>query len=122
MHELAVCQELVAAILSEMRRPDFAGAHLRSVRVRVGVLRQIEHESLRFAYEVLTQDTPAAGSALEIVTAPVSVRCRVCGWSGEIHDRIFACPACGAGDVEVTGGGEVILESLELECNGPDDH
>ncbi len=90
-------------------------AQLVSVRVVAGRLHQIVPEYLVSAYELLVQDTPAAGSTLDLELAPVTATCRACGWQGEIAPPIFLCSACTSTDLEVTGGTELRLESLEVE-------
>jgi len=121
MHELAICRDLVAAVLAELRRVDLPGVRVLNARVRVGAMRQIVPDTLRFAYKVLTENTPAAGSTLEIETEPVTVRCRVCGWSGPVEGGLFACRRCRTGDVEVTAGRDITLERLEIETDEPND-
>jgi hydrogenase nickel incorporation protein HypA/HybF len=114
MHEFGIGEELVAAVVSEMGRFSPA-SRLCRVRVVVGGLRQVIPDNLAFAYEVLSRDTPAAGSALEVELLPVRGECAQCGWQGEIHDAVFQCGACGAFAVRTLGGMELYLDSLEIE-------
>jgi len=114
MHEFGIGQELVAAVVSELERFSLS-PRLHKVRVVVGGLRQIIPDNLLFAYEVLSRDTPAAGSALEIETLPPRGECAECGWQGEIALPVFQCGACGAFAVRTLGGMELYLESLEIE-------
>ena len=89
---------------------------VRKVRVVVGAMRQIVPETLAFAYEVLTKETPLAGTELEIVPVPVKARCRACDWTGPIEDAFFICPTCEAVDLEVLAGMELYLDSIEIEA------
>lgn len=114
MHELSLCQGLVDYALEELRKLPPA-SRLTRVRVVVGELRRIVPESLTFAYDVLTKDTPAAGSVLEIIHKPITVRCRQCAWEGAITGALFRCAACDSTDVELTAGKELYLDSLEVE-------
>lgn len=114
MHELSICETLVKAAQAELKKLP-PGARLKTVRVAAGKLHQIVPENMTFAYEALTQGTPLAGSVLTITPLPISARCRACGWSGAIQDLVFTCGACGAGDLEITGGRELYLENLEVE-------
>lgn len=119
MHEFAIGEELVKAVLGEMARltPPY---NLTSVRVVVGALRQVVPENLIFAYEVFSRDTPASGSALEITMLPVTVLCRACGWQGEIEGRLFLCSICGAVNLQTLQGMELFLDRLEVEYNDQD--
>jgi len=114
MHEFGIGEELVAAVVSELARFS-PPPHLLKVRVVVGGLRQVIPDNLAFAYEVLTRDTPAAGSALEIQILPLQGECSGCGWQGEIVLPVFQCGACGAFAVRTLGGMELYLDSLEIE-------
>ncbi len=117
VHELSICEGLLKVVLSELGRlsPD---AKLIKVRVAVGALRQVVPESLTFAYETLSENTRAAGSTLEIVDIPITVRCRKCGWEGNIEQRLFYCGACRSPDVETLTGKELYLESMEIDEDG----
>lgn len=115
MHEFSICSELVAAIVSEMEKIDPPPRKLVGARIVVGKLRQIVPETMEFAYEVLTKDTPASGSKLEVVSAPIACECRTCDWKGEIEHSLFLCGECESTDLEVTGGRELYLASLEID-------
>jgi hydrogenase nickel incorporation protein HypA/HybF len=81
----------------------------------VGALHQIVPENLKFAYEVLTRETPAAGSELMMVSVPITAQCRACGWKGEIRSPLFLCGACNSGEIELIGGKELYLDNLEID-------
>jgi len=114
MHEFGIGEELVAAVVTELTR--FSPLpRLQKVRVVVGGLRQVIPDNLLFAYEVLSRDTPAAGSALEIEILPLRGECTDCGWQGEITLPVFQCGSCGAYAMRTLGGMELYLDSLEIE-------
>ena len=75
-------------------------------------------DALVFAYELLTRDTPAAGSRLELRIRPLEARCLSCGWQGALEPPVFLCGACGQGGIELLGGNELYLESLEVARDG----
>lgn len=114
MHELAIAEGLLRAVLTELERQP-AEARLKSVRVVMGEMHQIVPDYLEHAYRLLGADTPAAGSLLRLETRPVSVRCRTCGVTGPIQLPFFSCGACASTDVEVLAGKELFLDALELE-------
>lgn len=121
MHEFAIGNELVKAVLGEMERLTPPPRNLRSLRVVVGALRRVSPEHLRFAYEVLTRDTPAGGAALEVTTVPVTALCRDCGWQGEIDEMLFLCQDCGAANLQTLQGMELFLDRLEVEYGNASD-
>jgi len=115
MHEFSICQSLVDALLVEVDKLEPTPKRLVTARVVVGDLRQIVPEFLRNAYEVLTKDTVAEGSKLEIRTLPIQARCAECKWEGTVKAPFFQCPSCESFQVETTGGMELYLEGMEVE-------
>lgn len=113
MHEVSICQGLVKVVLDEMAQRAIPAGALQQVRVVAGALHQIVPESLAFAYDLLTRETPAAGSKLELRVTPLLARCTHCDWRGTIEPPLFLCSICGAG-VELEGGDEFYIEDLEI--------
>jgi len=104
---------MVQAVLAELKKVQ--PARLVRARVVAGRLHQIVPANLTFAYKVLTKDTLAAGSRLSIRRVPIMAECRQCHWRGAIRDAMFACGRCQAGDIELIGGRELYLDSIEVE-------
>ena len=113
MHEVSICQSLVSVVLDELTQRAVGAGRLKRVRVVAGQLHQLVPDALTFAYELLTRDTPAAGSTLELRMPPLEAHCTSCDWRGAVEPPVFLCEACGAG-VEITGGDELFVEELEL--------
>ena len=110
MHELSIA-EAVVRIAS-----DRAGdCRVTRVWVRAGALRQVVPEALRFAFELVAEGTPAAGAELEIEAVPATVRCEKCAGETVLVRFPAACALCGGLEVELIGGDELLVESLELE-------
>ena len=115
MHEFSICERIVEAVLGELADLQRPCARLCNARVVVGGLHQIVPDYLSFAYDVLTRDTAAEGSALQICVTPVVARCRTCDWEGEIDLPIFRCAACQSLNLDMLRGKELYLEHLEVE-------
>lgn len=108
MHELGLCEAVVAAVV---RR---AGSRrVARVRVRVGRLHHVHPEAFAQSFAVAASGTVAEGAAADLVVLPVRWRCRACGAAGAGDDRPLACARCGALEPELTGGDELVLESVE---------
>ncbi|MCX6995739.1 MAG: hydrogenase maturation nickel metallochaperone HypA [Kiritimatiellaeota bacterium] len=126
MHEISICQNLVAAVLEELTRRQVPPGALRAVGVVAGQQHQLVPEALVFAYELLTKNTPAAGARLDLRLLPLEARCPACGWRGALAPPVFLCGACGQAGIELLGGHELYLESLEViepacdERDGPE--
>ena len=114
MHEFSICQNIVKLVLKEYEKLAPQAGKLLKTRIVVGKMHQIVPQSLQFAYEVLTRDTPAADSQLEIILKPVKVICKECNWQGEINDSLFLCRSCEKANVEIVTGKELYIQDLEV--------
>ena len=114
VHELAICERVVAHVHRELASIQPPPAGVVSVRLVVGQLHQIVGSLLVDAYASLTARGPAAGSTLEIATAPAVGACSGCGWRGELRVPDFRCGECASLDLELVGGKELYLEHIEI--------
>ncbi|MGH3327829.1 MAG: hydrogenase maturation nickel metallochaperone HypA [Streptomycetales bacterium] len=109
MHEFGMCEAILDAV--ERRA---AGRRVTRVRVRVGALHHVAPPAMDQAFALAAEGTVADGADVELRTVPVQVACRACRKTGESTDPLTVCPSCGGADIELTGGDEVVLESIEL--------
>jgi hydrogenase nickel incorporation protein HypA/HybF len=109
MHEMAIAQTVLAIACSHAD-----GRRVERVELRVGHLRQVVPAALTFAFELAAVGTAAEGARLEIEHVPARCRCRGCGDESEPRWFPLACERCGALDVEVVAGDELLVESLEV--------
>lgn len=117
MHELSVCGA-IADIVSRYA----AGRAVRVINVRVGQLRQIVPDTLAYCWELVSAQTPLAGSRISVESVPARLRCRACGHVTDVGAvPVFACGGCGGFDAEVVSGEEFLVTSLELESAAPGD-
>jgi hydrogenase nickel incorporation protein HypA/HybF len=88
---------------------------ITEIRVRVGEMTEVVDFALQFAFEALTPGTMAEGATLVITPVPAKSRCRECGLEYE-HDRFqMVCPGCGALNVEMLQGRELLIEGIECD-------
>jgi hydrogenase nickel incorporation protein HypA/HybF len=111
VHELSIAQAIL-----EIATRNAGGRHVTAVCVRVGRLRQVVPSALEFAFELSAHGTPAEGAVLELEQVPAAVGCRACGEQAELKAFPLACPACGALEVDVIRGEELVVQSLELDA------
>jgi hydrogenase nickel incorporation protein HypA/HybF len=119
MHELSIA---TAVLNTALKHAD--DRRVTVVNVRVGRLRQVVPESLRFYFEIVARDTACEGAVLELVEHDARLHCTGCDreWAPEIP--AFRCSDCGSGDVQITGGNELEVDYIEVEeqetaCTGP---
>jgi hydrogenase nickel incorporation protein HypA/HybF len=116
MHELSICENLLAIALEEARRATPTATRITHITVGAGALRQIIPENLNTAFEALSANTLAEGAALEIHTIPAAGRCPACSWRGILESSSsLLCPACEACAISLESGKELLLERLEIE-------
>jgi hydrogenase nickel incorporation protein HypA/HybF len=107
MHEFGLCEGVLDAV-----RQRAGGRKVAGIRVRFGVRHAVDSESLTQAFSMIAEGTEAAGAAVELVTVPAALTCTGCGFSGETTDLLAVCPRCGGDDVRISGGDEMVLESI----------
>ena len=121
MHEFSVMKQVVEAVLAEAK--NRGSIEVKEVLLDVGALTFLGEEQMRFAYEVLTKDTPMEGSEIVIREVPPEVRCASCGYDGAVgysNDQIFhtavpifMCPDCGGG-VDIIKGRECTVRNIRM--------
>jgi hydrogenase nickel incorporation protein HypA/HybF len=116
MHEFSLCEGIVKGVEAELAKLD-KPLRLKKTVIVVGCLHQIVPETLTFAYEVLTRETPLNGSFLEIKNEKATCECADCSWKGEVFPPVFKCGACGSGNVALVSGKELFIESLEVDVD-----
>ena len=77
----------------------------------------MDPESMAQAFSFVAAGTEANGAAVEVVTVPATVHCRDCGIDSESDDLLAVCPHCRGSNVDISGGDELVLESVRY---GPD--
>lgn len=112
MHELSVCQALVAQL--ESVSAANGGGAVELVRLRIGPLSGIEASLLRQAFPLAAAGTIAHHAELVIEAAPIVVQCKECGARTEAAPNRMLCGACGGFRVRMSSGDEMLLESVEL--------
>jgi hydrogenase nickel incorporation protein HypA/HybF len=110
MHELAIAESVLDIVNRHAR-----GRRVTKVELRVGHLRQVVPSALSFAFELAAAGSVAEGAELELAQVPAAGVCRRCDAATGLPGFPLRCERCGAFDVEVTRGEELLVESLELE-------
>jgi hydrogenase nickel incorporation protein HypA/HybF len=112
VHELGFAEAILDAAL---RRA--AGRRVARVRVRVGSLHRLAGPAMDQAFAMVAGGTEAEDAALDLVVVPVTASCRTCGHREQAEELVVSCPRCGGSDLEVAGGDDLVLESIELEAS-----
>lgn len=123
MHEASLMMELRRQVEDLMRR--HGAVRVKVVKVTIGEFSGVEPDLLaaRFAEQVI--GTPLHGAELQMTRAALEGTCGECGTRFRIERFRFVCPACGGSAIDVTGGEELLLESVTMEaeeCLNPSQH
>ena len=125
MHELTIATSLVEALLDIAKKQS--SNKIIAVQLKVGKLRLISLDQLRFSYEVLSKGTLLEGSQLTIEETPGFTRCPNCGYARELEtcDTSFhfalpamKCPKC-ASNLNVEGGDECVITKVRMAIPEP---
>jgi len=123
MHEFSIASEIWASVAKAAR--EHGGGRVRAIKLELGVLNLLADEQVTFWIGMLAEQSGSPGVAVHITHLPARVKCRACGIEsetplpeGELDHYLpptLSCPACGAREVEVTGGREIRVVSAEVE-------
>jgi hydrogenase nickel incorporation protein HypA/HybF len=113
MHEFSLCESIIETITAQTRHQGFN--RVRRVWLEIGALANVELEALRFAFEIVRQDTVAAAAELDIITLPGRAYCLDCAQTIEVDQYFDPCPLCGSYQWRLTGGNEMRIKEMEVE-------
>ncbi|MCK4356934.1 hydrogenase maturation nickel metallochaperone HypA [Candidatus Bipolaricaulota bacterium] len=113
MHELAITQSMLDLALEQAKKNN--AIRIQKVSVIIGEMSGVVDECVRFYFEILSEGTIAEGAKIAIRNIPATARCRQCETRFEVHGMDWICPMCGKAQIEIVGGKELYLESIEVE-------
>ncbi len=113
MHELSLAAEMVEQLAAVAAREKA----LRIVRIEllIGRYSGIERDAFEFAFPIAAAGGPLEGAELVVEVPPVTVECRACGTTTHPPAILLRCHTCGSPRVELKGGREFMVRSVELE-------
>ena len=120
MHEFSVTSWIVDALLDLAKR--HGASRVLEVHLRIGSLRTLSIDQVKFCYGVLAKGTTLQGSRLVIEEVPGKLRCSACSYLGEFNPQDDAyhfgipplvCPECGAA-LLIEGGNECVIAKVRM--------
>ncbi|MBX5483014.1 MAG: hydrogenase maturation nickel metallochaperone HypA [Myxococcaceae bacterium] len=109
MHELAITDGIVAGICERVGE-----GRVRRITLEIGALTAVLPDAVRFCFDVCAAGTRCEGAELEIVPVPGRARCRSCHAELQMQGPWALC-ACGAGDVDILSGQQLLVRTVEVE-------
>ncbi|MCP3922589.1 MAG: hydrogenase maturation nickel metallochaperone HypA [Desulfobacterales bacterium] len=113
MHEMGIAAEIIKIAESSIPE-DFDGA-VEKVNMRIGKMSSVVPESLKFCFDIASEDTRLKGADFVIEEIPVVFLCKECEKETEADGPQFSCKECGGKKIEIISGKELEITSIELE-------
>ena len=113
MHELAITQGLIDLVLEHAGKAE--ATKVTRINVVAGELSGFVDTCMQFYFEHLSKGTMAEEAKLSFVRVPTTGRCRDCGHEFVIEELNWICPECQGNNVQLVGGTELFVESIEVD-------
>ncbi|MCE7913875.1 MAG: hydrogenase maturation nickel metallochaperone HypA [Nitrosomonas sp. PRO4] len=112
MHEMSLAENIVQLIEEAACQQSFT--LVKTVWLEIGQLACVEQASLRFYFEVLTQNSIACQAKLEIIEIAGQALCSQCQVKIPIASYHEACPYCSGCNLQITAGDCMRIKELEV--------
>jgi hydrogenase nickel incorporation protein HypA/HybF len=113
MHELAVCQDIIAQV--EQLASEHNAKSIYSITLDIGPLSGVESALLEAAFPIASAGTVAENALLEITVIPVTVSCNICHQQSSAAPNKLICAECGSWQTRLVSGDEMLLKRVELD-------
>lgn len=116
MHELPITEGIL-----KIATEAAGGRQITMIHLVVGELSSIVDDSVQFYFDMLSKGTVADGARLDFQRLPATLMCLDCGKTFEVRAPLpSSCPHCGSVRLQVTGGRELRVDSIEVNDDGGD--
>jgi hydrogenase nickel incorporation protein HypA/HybF len=113
MHEFGITEGIINIALDKAREAE--ATKIRQINLVIGELSGFVPDCIQFYFDLLGKDTIVQETELHFELRPAQLRCRNCSTIFHPQDTSWSCPECQSQSVEVVGGRELYVESLEVE-------
>ena len=113
MHEMSIVEALIEQVRQETQA--YPTARVSNIHLRIGALRLVVPETLRFCFKAAVCGTQLDGCVVEIEQLQATANCRKCRQTLTVEDNWFQCPHCGEFGSDLLTGNELELSSIDLE-------
>ena len=113
MHELAITQSMFDIVLQQAEQAQVK--KVTKINLVIGELTGVVSDCIQFYVDFLSKGTVAEGAVVSVTAVPATAKCLSCGMTFTVREMEWICPYCSEVSLEVTGGRELFVESIEVE-------
>ena len=113
MHEQSIVESLLSIAIENAEKAR--ATKILRIYLVVGELSGVVEESVDFYFSFLSKDTIAAEASIFYNRISAQLRCRNCDTIFTPEKLDFHCPECQEEQIEIIGGRELYIDSLEVE-------
>ena len=111
MHELSVTENILQ--IATDHTPE--GSRVTDIYLVIGQFSSIVDDSVQFYWDMVSENTPAAGAKLHFKRIPAELVCLQCKHTFQPGQDDFNCPKCHSPNVMVEKGEEFYVDAIEVE-------
>lgn len=112
MHEQSIVASLLSIAVENAKNDNVK--KIITIRLTVGELTGVEKDAVTFYFGFLSKGTIAEGARLDFTFTKARLRCRDCDVIFSRDEMNFDCPRCRKKAVEIVGGRELYIDSMEV--------
>lgn len=115
MHELSIMSNILDIVLEHAHKNG--AKRVKTINLKIGELSDVIPQWAQMYFDMLTKETIAEGSKLNIEKVPLALKCRDCSHEHTYRDKDwkFTCTKCGSSDLEIISGRELMVTSIEID-------
>lgn len=113
MHEIAITRHLIQLVESHAVQANTR--NVKQINLVVGELSGYVCECVQTYFELMAKGTVMEAARLSFKTVPATGRCRDCDETFEIKQSKWVCPECNGNRIQLAGGNELFVDSIEVE-------
>ncbi len=113
MHELAITQAMIGLVKEHAEKVN--ANRVGRINLVVGEMTGFVDQCVQFYFDQMSVGTVMEGAELTFKRVPTTGRCRDCKQEFEIEQLDWTCPQCKGNNIQLIGGNELFVESIEVD-------